>query len=242
MNIDIFPKKNLLDKWRRDKKWYETAAGEPPKCLRCGRVLPSKLSHCALSRYIDVQICPECGTEEAMLDWDGKALPLRNWHAAQNAEASAAPAEGEVTLMPTCGFSEVFEQPRREVWGHPNGFPMRELCYARADHDGYRWHTTWTRCRDLPKDAALIGEVDGFYGALLALPEFQTLSTLRKMCRSCAETVTEEDPNTYNLFAETPRFHVWLRLITRERDYNLYCHYYYKAQLTYETAQEDNAR
>ena len=152
MNIDIFPKKDLLDKWRRDTKWYETAAGEPPKCLRCGRAMPSKISHCALSRYIDVQICPECGTEEAMLDWEGKALPLRKWHAAQNAETPAAHAEGEVTLMPTCGFPEVFEQPRREVWGHPNGFPMSELCYARADHDGYRWHTTWTRCRDLPKD------------------------------------------------------------------------------------------
>ena len=72
MNIVIFPKKELLIKWSEDKKWYETTVGEPPKCLRCGKVLPPKISHCALSRHIDVQICSECGTEEAMLDWDGK--------------------------------------------------------------------------------------------------------------------------------------------------------------------------
>ena len=228
MDISIYPKKELLDKWSEGKKWYKTAAGNPPKCLRCGQPMPPKLSHSALSRYIDVQICAGCGTEEAMLDWDGKALPLWKWHTVLTAKVPAAPAEGEVLLAPACGFSEVFEQPRREVWGHSNGFPMSELCYARANYDGYRWHTTWTHCRDLPKDAALIGEVNGFYDALLALPEFQNLHTLRKMCKSCAEIVTEEDLNTYNLFAETPHFHVWLRLITRERDYNLYCHYYYK--------------
>lgn len=228
MNISIYPKKKLLDQWSEDKKWYKAAVGEPPKCLRCGQSMPQKLSHGALSRHIDVQICAGCGTEEAMLDWDGKALPLRKWHAVLTAEAPTAPTEGEVMLVSTCGFSEVFEQPRREAWGHPNGFPVSELCYARADYDGYRWHTTWTRCQDLPKDAALIGEVNGFYDALLALPEFQNLHMLRKMCKTCAELVAEEDPNTYNLFAETPHFHVWLRLITREKDYNIYCHYYYK--------------
>ena len=228
MDISIYPKKELLAKWGEDRKWYEAAAGEPPRCLRCGKPLPPKLSLCALSRYIDVQICPGCGTEEAMLDWDGKALPLWKWHAVLTAGASVAPAEGEARLVPVCGFSEVFEQPRCVVCGHPNGFPMSELCYARADYDGYRWHTTWTRCRELPKDAMLIGEVDGFYDALLALPEFENLHALAKACKSYAELPAAEDRSTYNLFAETPHFYVWLRLINRERDYNLYCHYYYK--------------
>ena len=136
MNIDIFPKKDLLDKWSEDKKWYETTVGEPPKCLRCGRAMPSKISHCALSRYIDVQICPECGTEEAMLDWDGKALPLRNWHAAQNAEASVAPVEGEVTVGTTATKATAEFGPAPVLKG--NSFTLKlagfEPAFIKLEH------------------------------------------------------------------------------------------------------------
>ena len=228
MDIRIYPKNLLLARWQEDKKWYKTAADKPPKCLRCGQPLPLKLGHCALSRYIDVQICSGCGTEEAMLDWDGKALPLRDWYAVRQGLVSADITQGDVTLVSTCGFKEVFDQPRRAVWGHPNGFPISELCYVRADHNGYRWHNTWTNCQDKPDDPALLRELDGFYNSLIELPEFKNLSALRKACRCYAEQPVEDDPNTYNLFAETPHFHVWLRLITRERDYNLYGHFFYK--------------
>lgn len=228
MDIRIYPKNLLLARWQEDKKWYKTAAGKPPKCLRCGQPLPPKLGHCALSRYIDVPICSGCGTEEAMLDWDGKALPLRDWYAVRQGLVSADITQGDVTLIPMCGFKEVFDQPRRAVWGHPNGFPMSELCYVRADHNGYRWHNTWTNCQDKPDDPALLRELDGFYNSLIELPEFKNLSALRKACRCYAEQPAEDDPNTHHLFAETPHFHVWLRLITRERDYNLYCHFFYK--------------
>ena len=136
--------------------------------------------------------------------------------------------QGDGTLVSTCGFKEVFDQPRRAVWGHPNGFPISELCYVRADHNGYRWHNTWTDCQDKPDDPALLREVDDFYNSLIELPEFKNLSALRKTCRCYAEQPAEDDPNTCNLFAETPHFHVWLRLITRERDYNLYGHFFYK--------------
>lgn len=228
MDIRIYPKNLLLARWQEDKKWYKTAADKPTKCLRCGQPLPLKLGHCALSRYIDVQICSGCGTEEAMLDWDGKALPLRDWYAVRQGLVSADITQGDVTLVSTCGFKEVFDQPRRAVWGHPNGFPMSELCYVRADHNGYRWHNTWTDCQDKPDDPALLRELDDFYNSLIELPEFKNLSALRKTCRCYAEQPAEDDPNTYNLFAETPHFHVWLRLITRERDYNLYGHFFYK--------------
>ena len=228
MDIRIYPKNLLLARWQEDKKWYKTAADKPTKCLRCGQPLPLKLGHCALSRYIDVQICSGCGTEEAMLDWDGKALPLRDWYAVRQGLVSADITQGDVTLVSTCGFKEVFDQPRRAVWGHPNGFPMSELCYVRADHNGYRWHNTWTDCQDKPDDPTLLRELDDFYNSLIELPEFKNLSALRKACRCYAEQPEIDDPNTYHLFAETLHFHVWLRLITRERDYNLYGHFFYK--------------
>ena len=63
-------------------------------------------------------------------------------------------------------------------------------------------------------------------GALFTLPEMASLNTLRQMCRVYAEPTA--DPTECNLYCDTERFHVWLRLITRKRDYNLYVHFYVK--------------
>jgi hypothetical protein len=51
------------------------------KCPRCGRdTMRIDIALNALSRYIDVYICSECGIEEAMLDFDGECLPLKDWY------------------------------------------------------------------------------------------------------------------------------------------------------------------
>lgn len=50
-------------------------------CPRCGRALMRRKPELnALSRYADVYICNECGTEEAMLDISGEPLPLQDWY------------------------------------------------------------------------------------------------------------------------------------------------------------------
>lgn len=36
------------------------------------------------------------------------------------------------------------------------------------------------------------------------------------------------EPTEFNLYSETAHFYIWLRLITRHRDYNAYVHYYLK--------------
>ena len=58
------------------------------------------------------------------------------------------------------------------------------------------------------------------------LPEFKTLWAMERMCRLYAQPTKE--PTEFNLYAETAHFHVWLRLITRERDYNLYTYFFAK--------------
>ncbi len=51
------------------------------KCPRCGRdTMRSDTVLNALSRHVDVYICGQCGTEEAMLDLDGECLPLEDWY------------------------------------------------------------------------------------------------------------------------------------------------------------------
>lgn len=66
-------------------------------------------------------------------------------------------------------------------------------------------------------------ENDQFMHALFSLPEMASLETMRRMCRVYAEPTS--DPTEFNLYCDTDHFHVWLRLITRERDYSLYVHY-----------------
>ena len=50
-------------------------------CPRCGydRMDVQHPQHHALSRYADVYICNECGTNEAMMDFVGTHLPLNLW-------------------------------------------------------------------------------------------------------------------------------------------------------------------
>lgn len=49
-------------------------------CPRCGRFsVKDRLHANALSRYIDVSICDECGLDEAVRAMANEPLPLREW-------------------------------------------------------------------------------------------------------------------------------------------------------------------
>jgi len=53
-------------------------SGNAYPCPRCGRetMKTDRPATNAISRYADVYICDECGTEEALLDAQGASLPL----------------------------------------------------------------------------------------------------------------------------------------------------------------------
>jgi len=70
--------------------------------------------------------------------------------------------------------------------------------------------------------------MDTFQTALFDMPEFESLNTLRQLCQSAEAT---SNPTEYNLYSETEHLSVWLRLITRYKDYNLYVHYYPKPEV-----------
>lgn len=49
-------------------------------CPRCGHYrMDSDPIRNALSRSAQVQVCDECGTDEALRDFAGIALPLKDW-------------------------------------------------------------------------------------------------------------------------------------------------------------------
>ncbi|MBQ6164730.1 MAG: hypothetical protein IJK23_09685 [Clostridia bacterium] len=49
-------------------------------CPRCGMLTVKEQIHTnALSRHASVYICDACGMDEAIRDWTGNPLPLKEW-------------------------------------------------------------------------------------------------------------------------------------------------------------------
>ena len=106
------------------------------------------------------------------------------------------------------------------------GRPVSEVVYSRSDYDGYQWWTTWHDGPGKKPVAELVKEIDEFQNALFKLPDFKTLDTMRRFCRYAQAT---SEATEFNLYSETDHLYIWIRLITRSRDYNVYVHYYDKA-------------
>lgn len=226
MKILLYPKGLLEAAWRKDKKLYVKGdAPEPPKCLRCGKILAPHLMVNALSRYADVQICEACGMDEALRDAAHKSLPLVEWAAVKQGWLPE-PGKGRICyLKDLCTFEEVFQHtytpPMQAIKR-----PVSEVVYSRSDYDGCRWWTTWHNERNQKPAPELVKEIDEFQSALFKLSAFKTLDTMRRFCQHAQAT---SEPTEFNLYSETERLYIWIRLITRFRDYNAYIYYYDKA-------------
>lgn len=179
-------------------------------------------------RYPEYRFLPEILQE---LDPDGYSAYLQGYEKKYDKKASAismekavCPSPGTPALTPSCTFGEIFQETH-EVDGHTARLPVSEIAYSRSDYDGRRWWTTWFPSQKESPAAHLAEEIDGFHNALFEMPEFESLASMEQLCQSAEATA---DSGEYNLYSETEHFHIWLRMITRPRDYNLYVHYYRK--------------
>lgn len=213
MKIKPNPKTLLETAWKADRKQFSPDAKTPPACLRCGKPLNPCLAVNALSRHADIYICESCGTEEALQDYTGCPPHLESWHAFT---CGRLPKLADMVLTPACGFSEIFAKTESDT----------EIAYSRSDYDGYRWWTTWFDKHPEQVTPQLVLEIDGFIGALFKTPEFESLDTMSRLCSSYAAPTN--DPTEFNLYSQTDHLYIWLRLITRNKDYNLYVHFYLK--------------
>ena len=133
-------------------------------------------------------------------------------------------------LKTVCPFPKVFEDVD-DADSYGPGEPRRKIGHIRADYDDFRWwNTVWGSHWDLatPKMA---NEIDQTYEALTAKDALHNLNALRRFCWSHPEAQAgpeaDEEFNFY-LVGETCDF--WVRLITREKDYNMYLNAYTKAE------------
>lgn len=224
MKIDFYPKAALEAQWQADKKLFAPDAERPPCCLRCGKPLDKHLMVNTVSRFADVYICERCSTDEALRDAVRSPLPLSEWQAVLAGFLPDAAQLPNSTLSPLCAFQDAFQHPEEAVgdWSRPDS----ELVYARSDYDGSRWWPTWFDFHKERLTQDTIAELDQFMEALFKLPEFKTLDTMTRMCRAYAQPTKE--PTEFNLYTQTAHFNIWLRLVTRFRDYNLYAHFLYQ--------------
>lgn len=142
--IRLHTKQELLRWLEEDKLLFDSDAVEPPACLRCGKPLCGRLPENALSRALDVHICPECGMDEAMLDFTGDALLINQWYAVQNGLLPPSEDHSGAVLTTECDFEEIVHGPQKTLpLDSFTMYPVSLAAYSRSDHDGYHWWTTW---------------------------------------------------------------------------------------------------
>ena len=120
-----------------------------------------------------------------------------------------------------CCFAEIFSKKSDAA---------RPVACSRSDFDGLKWWTTWSRGNsddnEGEREPLFSEEIDDFQNTLMSRPEMETLESMKEYCLKEAEPTN--DPTEFNLYSQTEHYNVWMRLITRFKDYNLYIRFYAK--------------
>ena len=224
--VVIYPKYDLELAWLVSKSHFDIDRPEYRTCMRCGQKMRYPLAQNALSRALDVYVCSDCGMDEAIRDATGEILPVSEWYIVKNHYFGEHEPANTSRLLRDCNFQRVFSGPKKKLPLNSVLYPASLIAYSRSDYDGYKWWTTWFHGQEEKALPEVASEMDAFMDALFALPEFKNLRSMRRACELYAEPTAEQ--TEYNLYSETEHCYIWLRLITREKDYNLYVYFYDK--------------
>lgn len=135
------------------------------------------------------------------------------------------------SLSTSCMFPSLFADIAD---GAPAWAPeyKRKIGHLRADHDGFRWWSSWWPTNPNLLTPEMSREIIDVYNALIDKNAFPTLNALRRFCAARPEALVNLDcQDEYNFYYEGKYNCYWIRVITRERDYNLYLHAFYKGEI-----------
>ncbi len=130
-------------------------------------------------------------------------------------------------LKTECPFSQVFEEWEwpENSWGK---VPLKKIGHIRADYQGRWWNTVWP-CHPELATEEIKAEIGRVYKSLTAEDAMKDLSALVRFCEAHPEACADQKfRQEYNFFLVGEACDFWIRLITRERDYNLYLSAYAK--------------
>lgn len=201
------------------------------------RTLEYYIARLATSIAFDSTVypCPMCEIEDCQLGRDDVTRyechkGISDWFRSRANEFFSNSTPGILgRLKMVCPFPEVYEDLDMSD-GPGKGAPRRKIGHIRADYNGYRWWSTvWSSHADLAT-AEIKAEIDSTYDALTAPDALANLNTLRRFCWYHPEAQHNpevDDDFDFYLVGKTCDF--WVRLITRDKDYNMYLSAYVKA-------------
>ena len=131
--IEFYPKADLENEWTKNKR----TPGAMP-CMRCGGPMRESLAENALSRALNIYVCPACGMDEALRDAAGKVLPISEWYAVKQHRFAEHKDPQTVKLTPACAFMEIFSGARKTLPLSSVKYPVSLVAYSRSDYDGWR--------------------------------------------------------------------------------------------------------
>jgi hypothetical protein len=117
-----------------------------------------------------------------------------------------------------CNFADTFKH------NDETRHPVSEMGYIRGDHDGRQWWTNPFTIHPELNTPERARELDAVCDAFV--DTFPNLRSLEAFCIENAEDLRHD--NEYNLYYEGSECNYWIRVIIRQRDYNLYIHAYVK--------------
>lgn len=101
-----------------------------------GGPMRESLAENALSRALNIYVCPACGMDEALRDAAGKVLPISEWYAVKQHRLAEHKNPQAIKLTPACAFTEIFCGARRQLPLSSARYPISLVAYSRSDYDG----------------------------------------------------------------------------------------------------------
>ena len=141
--VIIYPKYDLELAWLVNKSHFDIDRPEHRTCMRCGQKMRYPLAENALSRALDVYVCPDCGMDEAFRDATGEILPMSEWYIVKHHYFGEHEPPNTSRLLRDCRFQNIFSGPKKTLPLNNVLFPVSLIAYSRSDYDGYQWWTTW---------------------------------------------------------------------------------------------------
>lgn len=133
-------------------------------------------------------------------------------------------------LMVQCPFQETLDDTEL-VDGCSFPVPKLKIGHIRADHDGWRWHNTVWPCHSSLTTPEICMEIDRVYDKLTAADALKDLPTLRQFCAEHMDAcIDKEFQQEFSFFYVGKHCDFWVKLTTREKDYNLYLNAYSKGR------------
>lgn len=130
MCVRFYPKYDVELTWSSLRSGF---AYDPDAriCIRLRRSSTSPPEENARSRVMNVQICPECGIDEALRDARDDVLPMSEWYIVKNHYFGEIYDPDAAVLMPNCRFSCLFCARQKRLPPDNADYPVAFVASSR---------------------------------------------------------------------------------------------------------------